>query len=621
MSAFKDWYKFIEEESNKLQLPRPFELPDYKLYCDETHRVKGTVDVPLYNLDPERCKSSWAQLDDSAIRTRSISWLRDTLVQRQRHNESYRAASDVNLHRIQRVMHKLQTGQNVSIFVLGGSLPQGVHVGGIYGAYSKILENALNERYRQRGFSNNASVKITNKAVGGTTTLWALHQISIMLEHEASEPIDLVTIDYDVNDCATMRSDLASDQNEYIGYTEYLLREVLEHETLPAVLFVNNAITHSHSPRIIGDCNLYHTCYALGELRRPILDAYQIPLISQKKAIWHNFTCPPPEWRWSCHGFCSHPNANGHQLISSILFGFLTGESFANDPLMLDYYNFVSSSNTNAATLPQSQSQGSTNTLSEGDQAISVHDEEKLLMYPSHPLYAYTQELDDQTCTHSYHTYIGPSGHTRKNYLSQGSKPVRGNKKRHLTDESKVTNADNLALELDTFIAQRDPCWTYKEDVKGKPGWIVDEAGCVGSTIIFNVTFGNKPFLNVVFLSTYNEHFGDLLVELAPNTHSYTGNDLRNTSKAMKWSWLGIMEGYHGPAYLYSMSDVFVFQAHKDAAHQWDKHHHTYVVADAMRANADYLVRMTLMAPKERAKSVDESIQPWKFKVISLATC
>jgi len=310
------------------------------------------------------------------MRERAISWLHETLEQRQAHNTSFRAASEVNLHRMKRVMHKLQTGQNVSIFVLGGSLTQGAHVGGIYGAYSKLLENALNERYRQRGFSD-ASVRVTNKAVGGTTTLWALHQISIMREHEAGEPMDLVTIDYDVNDCATMRGDLASDQTDYIGHTEYLLREVLEHETLPAVLFVNNAITHSHSSHIIGSCGLYHTCYALGELRRPILDAYQIPIISQKEAIWHNFSCPPPEWRWSCHGFCSHPNGNGHQLISSIMFGFLTGDSFINDPLMLGYYELAPPSSSDGFVHPKSHSGEMDSGRSSGGVAEKEKEKEK----------------------------------------------------------------------------------------------------------------------------------------------------------------------------------------------------------------------------------------------------
>lgn len=73
---------------------------------------------------------------------------------------------------------------------------------------------------------------------------------------------------------------------------------------------------------MIPDCNFYHTCYAIGEIKRPIFDAYSIPIISQKLALWYNFSCAPKLEIWPCSRFCFHPTTNAIYLLVSFFLGF-----------------------------------------------------------------------------------------------------------------------------------------------------------------------------------------------------------------------------------------------------------------------------------------------------------
>ena len=51
-------------------------------------------------------------------------------------------------------------------------------------------------------------------------------------------------------------------------------------------------------------CSQYGSCYTTGETRLPVLSRYGIPLVSQKTALWYNFSCPPTKQVWPCHKFC-----------------------------------------------------------------------------------------------------------------------------------------------------------------------------------------------------------------------------------------------------------------------------------------------------------------------------
>lgn len=62
-------------------------------------------------------------------------------------------------------------------------------------------------------------------------------------------------------------------------------------------------------------CEQYGTCYTIGEARVPVLSQYGVPVVSQKTALWYNFTCPPPKPVWPCTGYCRYT-----QMVAFVLF-------------------------------------------------------------------------------------------------------------------------------------------------------------------------------------------------------------------------------------------------------------------------------------------------------------
>ena len=114
-----------------------------------------------------------------------------------------------------------------------------------------------------------------------------------------------------------------------MSVTEMLVRGILSHHTQPAVMFLNIAASGEGSllkPR----CNLYNTCYTFNRIRLPILRAYAVPMLSQRDALWSNFSCPPPWKQWMCSkGACNHPLKATHAHLAEMVTAFLMGESAA----------------------------------------------------------------------------------------------------------------------------------------------------------------------------------------------------------------------------------------------------------------------------------------------------
>jgi hypothetical protein len=64
-------------------------------------------------------------------------------------------------------------------------------------------------------------------------------------------------------------------------------------------------------------------------------------------------------------------------------------------------------------------------------------------------------------------------------------------------------NADGVELSTRPVVKSGD--WKLLEDMRGRPGWISTR---VGSILSFPVCFGNRPFLSVAYLRSY-EHIGN----------------------------------------------------------------------------------------------------------------
>lgn len=548
-----------------------YTLPSYDITCNNSNNIN--------NIDINKCKYSYEQYNDSDLLNRSLLWLQDTIM-KQNSNGNNNKIIDVNLYRIRKLLYKIQNGYNVTILTAGGSLTEGVRSTFPYSTY---LENKLNDYYINRGFLN-SKVTVDNRGVGGTDTLWAFHHLSTLLEHESDEAIDLVILDYDVNDCAHMNNDNVIQQVDLIAQTESLIRQILEkHNVNAGILYLNIAVSGT---TMTPDCNYYHTCYAMGELKRPIFDAYSIPIISQKQSLWFNFSCPPTPLYWPCGGYCSHPTDEGHIQLSKLLFGFLTSLSFKNNKIITEYYDIL---NVNYS-------------LTEND----LH-----LYYPEHALYPLTVRLDSEACINNFLTSIGER---KRGHSSHSLSPAFGNK----NDSELLTRNYNISSPNEDKIAYRHPCWIYREDRIRKPGWIVEDNNCHDSSIIFNVSFGSSPLLTITFLSTYDKQFGNVQVFLSPN-RLYSSDELIRSKTAgsqIIWDFIGEISGYHGPEPKVSVSYDELYISHYDAAHMHDKHHHTYILQSIMKPNTDYLLRIDFLLPKDRIDNCSS-----KFKLISIVSC
>lgn len=235
--------------------------------------------------------------------------------------------SILNSCRLQRLFHRIfhkSSAHGVEIVVLGGSLTAGRMVGGMDFAWPKVAETTLNEFMQKENLPSR--VRFANRAELATTSVWALHRLKTLIPGS----VDLVIVDYDVNDCADLEKHESSQQH-LMSVTELLVRLLLNHKSAPAVVFLNVAVNHHEVP-LTPTCDILHTCYAIGHIRRGILDSYGVPQISQKEAIWSNFTCPPPQHVWPCSRVCSHPLAKAHKLLAELVVSFLKAESLSLQP-------------------------------------------------------------------------------------------------------------------------------------------------------------------------------------------------------------------------------------------------------------------------------------------------
>lgn len=310
----------------------------------------------------------------------------------------------------------------------------------------------------------------------------------------------MVIIDYDVNDCVEY-SDVNHEKTEELNsVTEVIIRRILAMPSKPAVMYLNVAINHRYacdhslnysylfeyflirnghqlSPNCIEDL----TCYTMDYSRYNLLNTYFVPLVSQKYAIWSNFVCPAPRKHWECGRTCAHPNAVAHYTVAKIF-----------------HYYFSKSLNN-----------------SYSDSKMTTH-EPGMLSYVS----KYSQELDKDVCNSDVLTVDHlNSPEILYNYTHNLSSPVK-----------------NISIGGDNNMR----CWDYKEDVIGKPGWIVDHEGCINSSIVFAVNFGSIRSFSVTILTTYNNTAGIVDVYLSqslPNPHDVSTEDVSYTKLTILTSY------------------------------------------------------------------------------------
>ena len=529
------------------------------------------------NIDHDSCKVNISKVyygDDYSYLSRSTSFINAML---------QRLPSDklpANILRFILFYEKLiNPNTSVSVVVLGGSLTAGRNAGGYGGAWPHYLEKML---LLHRNGNNSAgsklgakgAIKVFNHAIGASSSLWALHSLESLIPLKT----DLVIVDYDINDCASMRRD-----NESYNYiwtlTEVMIRRLAHRAHPPAILFMNIATQrHNNRVQIYPDCQTFHTCYSIGEVRLPVLDAYYVPMVSAKLAFWHNFTCPPPREIWSCEKFCDHPKSSTHKLLAQVVFHFLSDipkhlhlslpqNSFPSDR---DFHN------------------------------ISRTFSREVLDMPAKPLVEQTAYYESQIC-HGHRTIVN-----RPNSVSV----------LHTNSSTSIQTPRNYS------------CWNYTEDVPGKWGWVSYD--CFNSSMYLVMSFGSTPKLTLTALTTYPLNTGAILVSIGDLPMEYEARN--NTSHASLPSALNLSSvTYHSIGHIdgltvsgewerLSLASSFTFVTTNIKLPDM-----RYVPPEIMRANSTLIVRLSqidansMFAGKKRAHIT--RIYPQKFKLISIRSC
>lgn len=163
--------------------------------------------------------------------------------------------------------------REVSILILGGSMTLGHDAECPRACFTsnecpcgwpKQLSRVLS--------AGGARVRITTKAVGGTSSKWALHNAATWAG--SSEPYDLVIIDYVVNDAGAYEWNVYNSTVDFLATSEALVRQVLSMPQAPALLMLHTV------PAALRSCN-----WDLLRWQRPLLDYYGVPVLSFAHAI------------------------------------------------------------------------------------------------------------------------------------------------------------------------------------------------------------------------------------------------------------------------------------------------------------------------------------------------
>lgn len=195
-----------------------------------------------------------------------------------------------NDERVAAAMRKAESGEDVTIACIGGSITEGVISEGdkddsvyLRTCYANFVRKWWVDRYPD------INVNFVNAGIGGTDSCFGLQRVK---EDVLDANPDLVIIEFAVND--------ANDFKHKSSY-EYLVREVLDYDTHPAVVLLfmgqTNGITAQGDEIIIGN-------------------NYELPMISYINVI--NDMISEGEDPKILSGDGVHPSAYGHAIAGEL---------------------------------------------------------------------------------------------------------------------------------------------------------------------------------------------------------------------------------------------------------------------------------------------------------------
>ena len=203
--------------------------------------------------------------------------------------------SGQNAAHLAEVMKKAESGQDIVIAVLGGSITQGTISTG-----SRDSEVSVRRPYADIFFSwweetfPDITVTKVNAGIGGTSSYLGVHRLE---EDVMAYDPDLVLVEYSVND--------GSDYFYKKSY-ESLINKLMYRENAPAVMLLFMAQSNGTSAQDI-HCEI-------GRL-------YELPMVSYKNVMEHLYDNGFTESDMSSDS--SHPSVLGHAIVGEMLWRYL----------------------------------------------------------------------------------------------------------------------------------------------------------------------------------------------------------------------------------------------------------------------------------------------------------
>lgn len=223
--------------------------------------------------------------------------------------------------RLCKAFMKGESGQPITIGVIGGSITQGTAASSPANAYPSVYCKWWEEKFPE------SEITLVNAGIGGTDSYLGVNRVDEQLL--AYDP-DIVIVEFSVND-----TNAATNKYSY----DSLVRKILLHKSEPAVILLFMTQENGTS---------------LQNVHREIGEAYDLPMLSWRDAVYPEVTAGTLDWK-DISPDNIHPNDNGHILTGRFI-GRYTEEiydsltengalpepadtSFTAPPLTKDYYS------------------------------------------------------------------------------------------------------------------------------------------------------------------------------------------------------------------------------------------------------------------------------------------
>lgn len=193
-----------------------------------------------------------------------------------------------NMERMAKFFEKLDSGKEVTVAFIGGSITEGL-TAGAEKCWAKLTYDRLCEMYPD------TKINYVNAGMSGTPSV--LGNIRLQRDVLDYNP-DLVFVEFAVND--------GNDQLYKDSY-EALVRKVLSQENQPAVALYFTVIKSGHT------CEAY-----MSEVGK----AYGLPMVSLNNVLAHEFETGRMKWE-DYSDDESHPNVWGHEMTCDLIMNML----------------------------------------------------------------------------------------------------------------------------------------------------------------------------------------------------------------------------------------------------------------------------------------------------------